>query len=226
LKKKGKFKLQKLASKGKIKEIKTRETQMIDEENKQFEEKIDKLLESPLSDNQSRYKLEIAKLRYQHQVDLLQKRIEFKKNEKSKLGGKVYNRLYVLALEMKYAAAIKSLEIRKKKAEAKLNVLKSYNPSKDKNDGLTQIYTELDKTQTELKAHNLSDRERNNKLVKINKLNNKKLQKINKMALKKNGISRNQVVLAVFNKFTNLFHHKEEQPQETMDLNSFSTKVR
>ena len=50
------------------------------------------------------------------------------------------------------------------------------------------------------------------------------------MSLKKNGISRNQVLLAVFNsaknKVANLFSRKEEKLEETMDLNSFSGPVR
>ena len=230
LKKKGKLKLQKLASKGKIKELKTLESKIIEAENKKLDEEIDELLKSPLSDNQSRYKLELAKKRYENQVDLLQKRIEFKKNEKSKLGGKAYNRLHVLALETRFAAAIKSLEIRKKMAESKLNALNSYNPNKNKHDRLTKIQKEIDVINNEIETSNLSDFKKNQKLAKINRLNTKKIQEAKKMSLKKNGISRNQVVLAVFNsakdKITNLFSYKEEKTQETMDLNSFSNKVR
>ena len=230
LKKKGKLKLQKLSTKGQIKEIKTLETNIIESENKKLETDIDALLNSPLNDNQSRYKLELAKLRYQHHVDLLQKRIEFKKEQKNELGGKSYNRLYVLALEMKYAAAIKSLEVRKKIAEDKLNALNSYNPSKNKKDQLTQIQEQINKTKDELQKPKTSNLRQSHNFSKLVKLNSRKITTINKMSLKKNGISRNQVLLAVFNsaknKVANLFSRKEEKLEETMDLNSFSGPVR
>ena len=230
LKKKGKLKLQKLSTKGQIKEIKTLETNIIESENKKLETDIDALLNSPLNDNQSRYKLELAKLRYQHHVDLLQKRIEFKKEQKNELGGKSYNRLYVLALEMKYAAAIKSLEVRKKIAEAKLNALNSYNPSKNKKDQLTQIQEQINKTKDELQKPKTSNLRQSHNFSKLVKLNSRKITTINEMSLKKNGISRNQVLLAVFNsaknKVANLFSRKEEKLEETMDLNSFSGPVR
>ena len=226
LKKKGKFKLQKLASKGKIKEVKTLESKIIDAENSILERKIDELLNSPLKDNQSRYKLELAKLRYEHQVNLLAKRIEFKKEQKSQLGSKAYNRLYVFALEKEYAAAIKFLEIRKKKAESKLEMLESYNPNKKRIDGLTKIQNSIVETQTELETEKMSDFRKNQKSAKLNRLNTKRLQKINKMSLKKNGISRNQVLLAVLNSPKNWFSHKDEQTQESIDLNSFSGKTR
>ena len=230
LKKKGKLKLQKLASKGKIKEIKTAESELIAHENEKLEKNIDQLLNSPLKDNQSRYKLELAKLRYEHQVDLLSQRIKFKKLEKSKLGGKAYNRLYVLALEKKFAVAIKSLEVRKKIAEAKLNALNSYEPNKEKEDRLTKIQKEIFDTKQKLEDKTISNYQKNHKTAKLNRLNTKRLQKINKMSLKKNGISRNQVVLALFNsaknKVSNLFSRKEEKLEETMDLNSFSGPVR
>ena len=226
LKKKGKFKLQKLASKGRIKEVKTLESKIIDAENSSLERKIDELLNSPLKDNQNRYKLELAKLRYEHQIELLRKRIEFKKEQKSQLGNKAYNRLYVFALEKEYAAAIKFLEIRKKKAEAKLEMLESYNPNKKRIDGLTKIQNSIVETQTELETEKMSDFRKNQKSAKLNRLNTKRLQKINKMALKKNGISRNQVLLAVLNSPKNWFSHKDEQTQESIDLNSFSNRVR
>jgi len=164
-------------------------------------------------------------LRYQHQVDLLQKRINFKKEQKSQLGGKAYNRLYILALEMKYVAAIKALELRKKKAEAKLNVLNSYDPNENRIDRLTKIQKEIGDTNKELQTSDLSDFGKNHKLAKLNRLNTKKIRKINKMALKKNGISRRQVLLAVLNSPKNWFSHDEKQTEEFVDLNSFSGKV-
>ena len=230
LKKKGKLKLQKLASKGKIKEIKTAESELIAHENEKLEKNIDQLLNSPLKDNQSRYKLELAKLRYERQVDLLSQRIKFKKLEKSKLGGKAYNRLYVLALEKKFAVAIKSLEVRKKIAEAKLNALNSYEPNKEKEDRLTKIQKEIFDTKQKLEDKTISNYQKNHKTAKLNRLNTKRLQKINKMSLKKNGISRNQVVLALFNsaknKVSNLFKRENEVKEENIDLNSFSGPVR
>lgn len=230
LKKKGKLKLQKLASKGRIKEIKTLESKIIEEETKNLENSIDELLNSSLKDYQSRYKLEIAKLKYENQIKLLEKRIEFKKGQKSQLGGKAYNRLYILALEMRFAAAIKSLEVRKKIAEAKLSVLKSYTPNKNKDDRLTKIQKEIATTKNQLEGSNLSNFRKNQKFAKINRLNTKKLQEIDKMTLKKDGISRNQVVLAVFNsaknKVASLFSRKEEPTEETIDLMSSSKTVR
>ena len=105
-------------------------------------------------------------------------------------------------------------------------MLESYNPNKKRIDGLTKIHNSIVETQTGLETEKMSDFRYIQKSAKLNRLNTKRLQKINKMSLKKNGISRNQVLLAVLNSPKNWFSHKDEQTQESIDLNSFSGKTR
>ena len=215
LKKKGKFKLQKIQSKAIIKEIKTEESKFIAEENKKLEEAINKLLNSPLSNGQSRYELEIAKLKYQNQIDLLQRRIDFKKSQLGELGNKAHNRLHLLSLELILKTSIKRLELLQKLSKFKMGKLSSYNPGVDKTDKLTDLNDEIEEVNDNLKQEGLSLSQKNRKTIKLNKLNQRKIELINKMSLKKNQIAEKRLFFALISPKKNQYNAPmEEQIEE------------
>ena len=82
------------------------------------------------------------------------------------------------------------------------------------------------KTKDELQKPKTSNLRQSHNFSKLVKLNSRKITTINEMSLKKNGISRRQVALAIFNSPRNWFSHKEEPKEENIDLNSFSGPVR
>lgn len=89
-----KLKLDKRKSGGKITSVSTEESKLIEEYNKILEDQIYTLLSEP----HNNYNLEIARLRFQNQIELLKKRIEMKKNEKPKRGFLTKYKLELTAL--------------------------------------------------------------------------------------------------------------------------------
>lgn len=171
----------------KIVSVETAETRLIEEYNKKTESQIRNLLNRPLDARHNNYELEIAKLKYLNQLDLLEKRMEFKLNEAQKDGLKVKHRLEVLALENQYNKAKKSFER-----------LKNYMPTNNKNDKLTLLNKNIEEVNKQLSNTNITIHKKNSLKLRITKLQQQRISLIDKMILKKNGISSKQNLLAYF----------------------------
>jgi len=201
-KKSGKFKLQKIEKKGILKEVRCGESELIQQYNDNLEKEISKLLNKESKSDIDNYKLEIAKLRYKNNVELLNARINAKVGTVDELGMKAHNRLHLLALKGTLKVSMLRLELMKKIAEGKVGVLEKYTPSKS-NDKLSKLNEEIGDLTEELDDNTMSKRKRDRKTLKIRKLNRQRLETINKMELKRNGISRGQLFLATVNSITN-----------------------
>ena len=196
LAKTGKLKLQKVPKDCTIKDVSTEECKLIDEYNKKLEAQIDELLSRPLLNEQSNYELELARLKYENQLKLLEERIKFKKSQLSKVGSKAQNRLEILALELRFKAAIKKLEIQRNLAAENVSKLSAYSIQTDKTDKLSDIYEDMQEIKLDLENPELSVHKQNKKKFEFRKLNSKRLKEINKMKLHTNGIARKQLLLA------------------------------
>ena len=111
LAKKGKLKLQKVPKGGKITKVQTEESKIIEQYNEVLEARIRGILNKPLLHNQDSYELQIAQLRYQNQMQMLEKRIEFKLNESKPKGGKAFNKLQILALQHQHRKIRQKLQV-------------------------------------------------------------------------------------------------------------------
>ena len=213
LAKKGKFKLDKISKTRYIKEIKTAETSIIDNAASKLEGEIDTLLEKTSLNEHDNYKLELAKLKYKNQIDLLNQRIEFKENEIEKLETKVASRLKLLALKMRVNASKKWLQLREITTQKKLDILDNRNSKS--NDGLSKLNKEIAEIKTEIKSGNLTTHQQTRKKVKLKKLNQKRIDKIENFKTQKGFISRNQVLYGVFDSIKNVFIKDEEEKSKT-----------
>ena len=213
LAKKGKFKLDKISKTRYIKEIKTAETSIIDNAASKLEGEIDTLLEKTSLNEHDNYKLELAKLKYKNQIDLLNQRIEFKENEIEKLETKVASRLKLLALKMRVNASKKWLQLREITTQKKLDILDNRNSKS--NDGLSKLNKEIAEIKTEIKSGNLTTHQQTRKKVKLKKLNQKRIDKIENFKTQKGFISRKQVLYGVFDSIKNVFIKDEEEKSKT-----------
>lgn len=100
-----KYKLDKTKKEKKITKITTPESKLIEEYNKKLDDQVYKLLSEP----HNNYNLEISRLRYENQIELLNKRIEMKKSEKIKKGCITKHKLELTALNMQLETAHKRL---------------------------------------------------------------------------------------------------------------------
>lgn len=112
---KRKFALTKESYTGKITEINTIESQIIRSSNELLKKEIEDLAKNP-NDN---YRLELAKLKYLNELDILDQIIDVRKNSKSKKGGFTSDSLKLAALKQEYKNASKNYNIIKKKIERK-----------------------------------------------------------------------------------------------------------
>lgn len=78
---------------------------------------LDKMIEKLLSEHHNNYYLEILKLRYKNQINLLKKKLEIKKNQQVKRFGLTKYKLEITALDMQLSNSIKRL----RKIEEKFN---------------------------------------------------------------------------------------------------------
>lgn len=92
---KQKFTLTKESYTGKITEINTTESQIIHSSNQLLKEEIEDLAKHPSND----FKLQLLKLKYINQLNILNQIISVRKNSKSKKGGLTYDSLNIAALE-------------------------------------------------------------------------------------------------------------------------------
>ena len=90
-----KIKLQKINCKCKISKITTDESKEIELEAEKTMTEIRKMLVDPSKDN---YRLQISLIKYKNQCELLEKRIDMKKNQKVAKGDKILQSLSILAL--------------------------------------------------------------------------------------------------------------------------------
>lgn len=91
----------------KIEKIMTDELILQEEYNKKLEQQIDK----SLNEYHNNYNLQINKLRYENQIELLKKKIEIKKNEKIERGHFSKKRLQLTGLELQLQTMEKKLQI-------------------------------------------------------------------------------------------------------------------
>ena len=89
-------KLYKNIYKGKISKITTDESKEIELEAEKTMTEIRKMLVDPSKDN---YRLQISLIKYKNQCELLEKRIDMKKNQKVAKGDKILQSLSILALD-------------------------------------------------------------------------------------------------------------------------------
>ena len=207
-----KMKLNKEKKAAKITKAGTDETRLIEEYNRKLEDAILELLSKP----NKNYELEIAKLKYSNQIELLERRIQFKENQTVKRIELFKYNLELMTLRRELQRARKTLEY--------LNGLPSnYN----KNNGLVKLNDRLITARTELederarkkaldeKLSSLSkdqtkerkelEKERKSVVLSIKKLEiksssvlGKRDKKANKLVLSRNGISRRQAIIARF----------------------------
>ena len=90
----------------KISDIKTQESKLIEEYNKNLDEQINTLL----AQKHNNYNLQISKIKYENQIELLQKRIELKLNENVKRGGLIKYKLEYVALNNQLETAKENLK--------------------------------------------------------------------------------------------------------------------
>ena len=90
----------------KISDIKTQEAKLIEEYNKILEEQINTLLAQP----HNNYNLQISKIRYENQIELLKKRIELKLNENVKRGSYLKYKVECVALKNQLERAVERLK--------------------------------------------------------------------------------------------------------------------
>ena len=90
----------------KISDIKTQESKLIEEYNKNLDEQINTLL----AQKHNNYNLQISKIKYENQIELLQKRIELKLNENVKRGGLIKYKLECVALNNQLETAKENLK--------------------------------------------------------------------------------------------------------------------
>ena len=171
-----KVKLYKNSKETKITEIHTPETDLYEEYNQKFEKTVTELLNKPSAN----YKLEIARLKQENQLDLIQKRIDLKRNEVLKKGLGITQRLELFALEQQYNRTEKSLE--------KLN---SYKPKTEKKDRLSKLNDLLNEEKSKL-PNTKSVISKNRLKIRIANLEHQRRATINKMVLNRDGISRSQ----------------------------------
>ena len=157
--------------------------------------------------------MELAKLKYKNQIDLLNQRIEFKENEIEKLETKVASRLKLLALKMRVNASKKWLQLREITTQKKLDILDNRNSKS--NDGLSKLNKEIAEIKTEIKSGNLTTHQQTRKKVKLKKLNQKRIDKIENFKTQKGFISRKQVLYGVFDSIKNVFIKDEEEKSKT-----------
>ena len=100
----------------KMTDIKTQESKLIEEYNQNLDTQINTLLAQP----HNNYNLQIAKTRYENQIELLKKRIELKMNETVKRGGLTKYKLECVALH-------NQLRIEQKKLKTVNSKINEYN---------------------------------------------------------------------------------------------------
>lgn len=190
----------------------TPESKLIEEYNKNLDDEIYALL----STSHENYNLEIAKLKYKNQIELLKKRIEVKQNENVKKGGIT-----------KFRIELASLNMQLKHAEKKLKNLENYIGNYHKETKLNKLNENL---QSAFKDVEKARQNENVQIHKIKKLENyqrtakaKRDKKANKMVLHKNGIARRQSFLVAYNIVKNKI--KGYNPIETETLEE-SVKTR
>ena len=140
----------------KISEIKTQESKLIEEYNEKMDKQINELLARP----HNNYNLQIAKTRYENQIELLQKRIELKLNENVKRGGLTKYKLECVALKNQLDKAKERLQTINSKINEYNKKERNKNPLLNKlNENLYEVDAEIKKQDNE------------NKRVSIKKLN-------------------------------------------------------
>lgn len=152
-----------------ITEVKTIESQLIEEYEKKLEDGINKLLEEP----HNNYKLEIDRLRYENYIELLKKIIEQKENSVSKKGNLTISKLQVIALK-KQLQTFKNNLI---KVNEKIKVYEGTH-------NLKKVHEELIKVNKQIKVQEKSS---DKKILAVRRLN---LRKKALLKLKKFQIQR------------------------------------
>lgn len=163
----------------KMTDIKTQESKLIEEYNQNLDTQINTLLAQP----HNNYNLQIAKTRYENQIELLKKRIELKMNETVKRGGLTKYKLECVALHNQ----LRITQERLRTINLKIN---EYNKTeKNKNPILNKKNEELYELDSKIKKE-----EKNNRFS-IKKLNIKRenLQKSRDSHARRLKITRNFV---------------------------------
>lgn len=173
-----KYKLNKTKKEKKITKITTPETKLIEEYNKKLDNQVYKLLSEP----HNNYNLEISRLRYENQIELLNQRIQMKKTENIKKGSITKHKLELTALNMQLETAQKRLSNINEKIE---------NYSKEQS--LSKLNKKISDKDKELEAKESSQTLGIKKLeMQKSKLLEKRDTKANKLKLRRDKIGRVQ----------------------------------
>ena len=143
----------------KVSEIKTEEARLIAEYNENVDKEINTLLAKP----NSNYNLQILKTRYENQVQLLQKRIELKLSEKGE--GK-----HFLKWKLEYVALNNQLKRAKERLKTITQNIETYEKEGKRRNLLSNALNE----KLYEKAEEIKEAEKENKHITVKKLNVRK----------------------------------------------------
>lgn len=156
-----------------ITEVKTPESELIEEYRKKLDEKTDKLLD----EYHTNYDLEIDKLRYENYIELLNKRIQLKQNENVKRGKLTIYKLQLTALNRQLEKFEMSLEKVNNRIQKKQKLSKIY-------DNLVVVDSKIE--------------ENKNRPIALKKFEAKKENLLNKKKMKISKMKSNREIYAIF----------------------------
>lgn len=141
-----KFKLSKEKKKGIITQIRTEKCRLIEEYNKTLEKQIEKLLSEP----NSNYELSVAKLKYENQIELIKKQIQF-----------------ILSLDFKYKVPIYNFErmALSSQLERATEQLKIINEKIEQRESASKLSVNLNSNITEIENNTNEIEEEKDKIV-------------------------------------------------------------
>lgn len=175
-----KFSLDKNQPGEQITQVKTEESELIEE----YRRKLDEKIEDVLTQYYHNYDLMIDKIRYENYIELLKKRIELKENQVVKKGGLLKYKLQLTALRNQLKTFEVSLEKVNNRIKSNIKVQK-----------LSKIYDSLYQVSEKIEQINQSPIK---KIVALKKLQIRKENLMNKGILKIERIKSNREYYAIF----------------------------
>lgn len=163
----------------KITEVKTEESELIEE----YRKKLDKKIDTILSQYHHNYDLMVDKIRYENYIELLKKRIELKENQVVKKGELLKYKLQLTALRNQ----LKTFKLSLEKINDRIK-------SNNKVQRLSRVYENLEEVNQKLKQNNQSQ---NKKVIALKKLEVRKENLENKRNLKVQRIKSNREYYAI-----------------------------
>ena len=170
-----KYKLSKESSEKNITEVKTSESELEKEYRDKLDEKVDKVLD----EYHSNYNLEMDKLRYVNNIELLNKKIELKENEVVKKGGLIKYKLQLTALKKQLDA----FEVSLNRVNDKIN-------QSQRKQRLSKIHENLIEINEQIK-------ENDKKTIAVKKLEIRHQNLLNKKKLKISRMKSNREYYAI-----------------------------